>query len=304
MKKSANYLLFCLLLSLFSFTACGGGDDNEGNLPPNTPGSPSGNPEPPGNDDEAPLNVPERLKQFAGMWNIKASSNFYVTYPDFYIFFYEDGKCEVHQDNIYTSLRGDFPVESWDYDEKNKYLSISGIAKGQWQITSKSDDAWSGLALWSSGSNGYFAKKTSDNVSLLHILLSKKWVSEDVETDYIENGSTMTGFNFRNDFFVKKPFQYHRLYDSKLYESDGYKISLPYLDEETTKLVEDKAKDKITYSSIVIEPGVDLDRSDKSYMVIDIVHPYNYENCYLNIKFKVHDYIYTGKFTLKNKASK
>lgn len=297
MERKLLQIMTIVLFGLMGiiFISCGGGDENEGtsNVAP-----PPGSSENSGGDDETPLNVPERLKQFAGYWDIKSSSsNSYVTFPDYKVFFYEDGKCEVGSTS-YNS--GENAVKTWDYDENNKYLSIAGLAKAQWQITSKSDKAWSGLALWASGSNGYSANNLTSKNFMLHFLLSKKWVSKDVETDYIKDNS-MTGFKMRDEFFVKKSFQYHQLYSSKLYESDGYKIQLPFLDEETTKLVEDRAKDIITYSSINIEQEVDIDKSDKSYIVINIVHPYNYENCYLNIKFKVHDYIYTGKFTLKNK---
>ena len=138
--------MLVLAMVCFGFASCGGDDDDNS---PSSPGSGSITPIEP---------VREEIKPFLGYWSIEANDNHYVTFPDYDIFFYQDGICRITNSNSKDS--NVYGTKSWDYDASNKYLSIAGIAKAQWQITALADKAWSGLALWTTGSNGYSAKKT------------------------------------------------------------------------------------------------------------------------------------------------
>ena len=125
--------------------------------------------------------VQERLKPFIGLWDIKANDYYhYVTFPDYRILFFQDSKCVIlkkENEKIHNLL-------SWDYDESNKYLSIAGEAKGQWQITSVGDNAWTGLALWYGGNNAYSAEKQTVRNVMDYYYDGSTWMSDSVKATF------------------------------------------------------------------------------------------------------------------------
>ena len=138
--------------------------------------------------------VEERLKPFIGYWTLKASDYYHdVTFPTYSIFFYQEGTCQITEIN--NSKPNSF--YSWDYDESLKYLSIAGLSKGQWQITSIDDNNWSGLALYGTGDKAYAATRKPANL----FIINRKWFTE----DGIEAGFGVDGY-----FNIYAPHSYHK----------------------------------------------------------------------------------------------
>lgn len=251
MKRTINCMLV-LAMVCWGFASCGGDDDDSspsssdsGNITPTKP-------------------VREEIKPLLGYWSIEANDSYhYVTFPDYKIFFYQDGICKITDTNSKDS--NVFGNKSWDYDESNKYLSIAGIAKAQWQITALSNEAWSGLALWTSGSNGYSAKRTwTSERDFANFIMryDPKWVCDAVSLEF-------------------------KYYKGSGYSSDSYSIVLPDADDlyisigdlSRCEINEDKDKDILTINYIDKKNNGEIRESAN----IEIVHPYSYKDVYMNV---------------------
>lgn len=225
--------------------------------------------------------VKEEMKPFLGKWQIEANDYYHeVTYPDYSIFFYQDGKCLVSQINNDTKNQ----YYSWDYDATNKYLSIAGLANAQWQITSIGEDAWTGLALWTGGSNGYSAKKDTVTVNTLKFLVYAvgTWKCDTV---------TYTGSEVSRIYSYvgeKAPYKYR--FSNVWYGNKNL--------NEYTEIKADKEKDVIVLDHRELWNSNELKKS----LYLEMVHPYSYKDVYLNITVEynskygdVHDK-WSGKF--------
>ena len=253
-------ILMMLVLAGFGFTACSSDDDDNGGT----------------------AQTPNRLRPFIGLWEIEASDYYhYETYPNYKVFFYQDPKCEIIQINN-DKRRGDY--YSWDYDESTKCLSIAGIAKGQWQITSVGNDAWSGLAMWHDGNNGYSAKKDNDIVTFL---LSKKWYCDNT----IEAGLDNTG-----DFIVGVEYTWHDR--NEIRKESRYSFQLKNISSSPLTITEDMNNDIIKVQK-EYKPDPAKEEVRRRYMTIEIVHPYSYKDVYLNVFCRHYDASFSGKFVPK-----
>lgn len=259
--------MIMMVMGLLSvgFTSCSKGD-NDQPLTPNT--------------------IKEELKPFIGYWQISNDSYNTSSLPDYHIFFYLDGICHI---TYMTNLSSDW--YSWNYDTTTKYLSIAGLSKAQWQITSITDNAWSGLALWYSGNNnGYSANKlTMDTKELFKYILRcrDQWICDTISAKY------------------KKIDRYYysdeKIEISKLHTWISSELGTSSIEPYSIRLYgnsfncyEDKEKDIITVSKDQAEGD------NRIYFELELFHPYNYKDCYMNIKIK--DKLngdWTGKFLPK-----
>lgn len=271
--------MFAVMMALVCGFASCGGDDND-------------------NSSETGIGeiseiepVREELIPFLGKWEIDANDYYHeVTYPDYSIFFYQEGKCCVTQINNDTKNQ----FLSWDYDATNKYLSIAGLAKAQWQITSIGDDAWTGLALWTGGNNGYSAKKDTSIVSLLQYLLNAvgSWKCDTI--------SATISNTVRDHFNVSRVHSYEP-HDGVIRPYSYTFIHVWYGDRygNKTEVKADKEKDMIVLDHKEFYwPTTELEQS----LYLEMVHPYSYKHVYLNITVEynskyggVHDK-WSGKF--------
>ena len=222
--------------------------------------------------------VEERLKPFIGYWTLKASDYYHdVTFPTYSIFFYQEGTCQITEIN--NSKSNSF--YSWDYDESLKYLSIAGLSKGQWQITSIDDNNWSGLALYGTGDKAYAATRKPANL----FIINRKWFTE----DGIEAGFGVNGY-----FNIYAPHSYHQS-STNVVDINRYSYMLENTQDSPLTVVEDNANDVI---KIQKEYSVKEGKAEEKryYITIDIVHPYSYKDVYLNIYCRHYDATFSGRF--------
>lgn len=247
--------IFCMLvlaMTCMGFVSCGGDDDDNSPFGPGSGGITSIEP------------VRDEIKPFLGYWSIEANDRYhYVSFPDYEIFFYQDGICRIISTNSKDS--NVYGTKSWDYDASNKYLAIAGIGRAQWQITALSDEAWSGLAIWTTGSNGYSAKRkwTSGSDLAKYIMrYNSKWVCDTVSLEFIYKGPS--GWRSSED------------YNIKLSKEKEFYISLGTL--SNCEIIEDKEKDILTINYIDMKNNEIRESAN-----IEIVHPYSYKDVYMNV---------------------
>ena len=270
MKKNLYWsmmIAFVMAVMSVGFASCGGDDDDEiingGSITIIEP-------------------VQERLKAFVGFWEIKANDHYHeVTYPNYDILFFQDSKCVItrrnHSDNN--------ELLSWDYDESNKYLSLAGEAKGQWQITSIGDDAWTGLALWYQGNNGYSAKKKSIYNVVKYHFDNAEWMCDSVKA-YIACWTDTYNLVVTKEHEItektngdtRKVMAYYNYYM-------GTSFLANYTENKENDIIE--CEDSSRYSD------------GKTSYKIQIVHPYSYKDVYMNITIKDEFGEYSGKFLPK-----
>lgn len=288
MKKAVCFLALAALwggMLSVSLTSCGGDDDDNGGsvvIPNDEPGGAITKINP----------VKEELKPFIGNWNIKSNSYYSGTFPDYSIFFFQDNKCHVS----YINVNRYSTIYSWEYDSQNKYLSIAGLSSAQWQITANDDVSWSGLALWDSGSNGYTAKKdtTMQAVFRYRLGMENAWTCDTIEAVY---NSQKKVLNISKSYVlpdkgVGTQYGYYSFDTSILNPRDGYVTTDVYYDKEKDVLVFDKA-----YWSENHETG-QMDRVWRR-IYIQMVHPFSYEDIYLNIFTQSYNEKWKGKFLPK-----
>lgn len=242
-----------------------------------------------GGDDEEVINggvitkidpVQERLKPFIGLWEIKANDSYHdVTFPNYDIFFFQDNKCVITERNH----RNENDLLSWDYDESNKYLSIAGEAKGQWQITSVGDDAWTGLALWYQGNNAYSAQKMSNYFVAKYHFENAEWMCDTIKAYVSTSNSTI--------FYVTIK---HEETEELKGERHTYMVNFNYsIPNFYGKFTEDKEND--------IYECEETDSKGIKGVKIQIVHPYSYKDVYMNIAIKDKYGDFSGKFLPQRK---
>ena len=227
--------------------------------------------------------VQERLKPFIGLWDIKANDYYhYVTFPDYRILFFQDSKCVIlkkENEKIHNLL-------SWDYDESNKYLSIAGEAKGQWQITSVGDNAWTGLALWYGGNNAYSAEKQTVRNVMDYYYDGSTWMSDSVKATFELNEYYDALNSHHRDiyFTVHKHHSNGEKYVTYKFNLTGLTSSQLYENPENDIIVIDKGNQK----------GTEICN-------IQLVHPYSYKDVYMNVHVKDKYDEFSGKFMPQRK---
>ena len=225
--------------------------------------------------------VEERLKPFIGYWTLKASDVYHdVTFPTYSIFFYQEGICQIVEinNNEYNEFY------SWDYDESLKYLSIAGLSKGQWQITSKDDNNWSGLALYGTGDKAYSATKKHDNM----FLINREWYTVD---------GIKAALGADGTFYIYVPHSYNSS-PSSVVNVDNYNYILANSNYSPLTVIEDNANDVIRIQK-EYSPRDGKAEEKRHYMIMDIVHPYSYKDVYLNIFCRHYNATFSGKFSPK-----
>lgn len=270
-----------------SLSSCGGDDDNDdGGGSIVVPG------DEPGGAITKITPVKEELKPFIGSWYIRGNRRYYVTFPSYQVFFFQDNKCCVVKINDSYSNS----IHSWEYDSQNRYLSIAGLS-AQWQITAIDDKGWSGLALWHSGDNGYTAEKgqfSPEGIFTYRLGMENTWTCDTVEAIYNRANQSLevTKSHILPDKGVGIEYGNYK-FDIKDYNSsEGWVTTDIDYDEENDVIVFDK-----TFWGTNRETGK-LDRVT-SRIFIQMVHPYSYEDIYLNIFVQDYDEKWKGKFLPK-----
>lgn len=297
MKKNIWYCFILLMMGTtisIGLSSCG--DDNDDDEETIDDGKNS--------EEEIPEidPVPDRLKPFIGFWEIRNSYTGWGTFPEYDIMFYQDGKCELLQENnnnYYLTPK----LYSWDYDKDTKILGIAGMSGGQWQITVVGDNAWSGLALWFTGHNGYNANRPSnsghnDLKRIAQVQFAHKWVNGDVKTVYY-NG--YNGYYYEHYFYVDLPYQRKTRAEGRSFNNMKLDLNeVPY-DSEWTPIITytyDKEKDVLTIhnESERSQSYAGSQDEKRQFVHVDIVHPYSYKDAYIIFNYRDYDYLYKGKF--------
>ena len=255
MKNPFIYL--CLIFGLFFLTACPSSDDE---IDEQT-------------NSEKPSTKENERKPFVGFWSVVGASK-----PHFAMLLFEDNKCLIGEGENYNTA-GRYNVfhdvtnwgfYEWAYNTTTSILSITN--NYQWFINMMTDDSWMGITVGSSKEVSYTAKrctlissnedygKFADNFNMLSAVLLGTWKNTDNSEDTFSidyNG---------NLWFVH----------------NGYKFPGPgnsghfYIEEEN--ILEDQSSDKIR-----IITRYPWGESGHNYIDIEIVHPYNFKNVYINI---------------------
>lgn len=234
--------------------------------------------------------VPENLKPFIGYWRTSNKSSYYKSYPNYGFWLFQDGVCKV---DYYSLLSNYSCLTTWNYNSSTGIFAIAGMSDAQWQITSMSNYSWSGLSLWGRQSTGYSAGKESRDNNGSDIL--DFW---------------LYGFGWNCDTVTA---QFYKSY---------YLSELNHVDVNKSHTVDGKKVD--TYSvwyrfyfydgdiaageSITLAGEADFDEERDCYILqrdwgtpekrfyIQLVHPYSYNDCYMNIIVGEGNEQWAGKF--------
>ena len=227
------------------------------------------------NDDDDDNMSSNSTNSFAGYWeipNINAAGG--ITYR---MMLYSEGIMKGSTD--YVSGKNWGSMYNWTYNSDTNILATSasyGNVKPvnlQWQITMKSTDNWTGLALYESKNGTCVANRNLGEKALNAILVPRVWVKEN------DSGGTLTFNGIRSHTFRENNNSYEG-YD--IYLSTTYKDAIYYY--SAGLFVEgqfDTAKDIFTASCKRVY-------GDNSvFSSITIEHPYSFYNIKIHLQHEV-----------------
>lgn len=237
---------------------------------------------------DSTINVPEYLKPFVGLWDI----NSHYSDPNYYnLFLFQDGvainRSKDRDDNQPI-------ITTWNYNPVTQYLALAGYDKAQWQITAISDNAWSGLELWSGRKLGYKAEKNNNYMYQFYDIqmnYHELWKCDTIKAGimFCEHRRRDGWYYSSNTFVVYKgnpTIEYENYYYtfygkssvSNLYQFAWYSAT----ENINTNHDSEYNKDKDCY----VCKSENWENPNTTGHYIEMVHPYSYKDVYLNITFR------------------
>lgn len=226
---------------------------------------------------DSTINVPEYLKPFVGLWDIKDQDTyryggFYDNDHNDHVFIYQDGVCIINGNKT-----------TWNYDISDKYLTFIGNDYCLWQITAISDVGWTGIGL--SDHKVYTAKKDTSIINIFEYrfgvwkcdtITARIFSFSNSEDLVVYKGNPTFKYRSYDDMYGHSYSSVSNVDDFAWYRGDYYDSYKGHL----SSFDYNQYKDRIVCKSKYWE------NPNTTGHYIEMVHPYSYKDVYLNITFR------------------
>ena len=279
------FVLLCGMMIATTFVACGSDDSIS--------------------DENASSSLNEK-SPLAGLWYQEGHSKYYTSYPNRYMMFFNDKKCKIPVGNserysgqafTYSHLCNESVPAEYNYSKEKQLLSTT-LPTAQWQITLMGENSLTGMALWGNSDlkPSLVAKRIANKKLLLMSVLGGQWINDDGEIISFGGCYAYIG-SWAGD---EDSIAYARYYGEVLPvvfckgASDNMNPhNYPLL--KAKDIVMDDSKDCISTSAGYSFADPETMKKQQYWQKIEIVHPYDYQEAYLDVDISAFMYDIWGK---------